>query len=182
MFRGMQIRAANICFVGHGFAIFLVPLHGSVAKAKRKSGIRWLGESALGKTRLSDQRSITTYDGVDLVVVLCTDSAGIWVDSAHDNNQRIGAGRDCCRAAFIELLTEGDVVEFGIRDQILSGILWCSAVEHFLDVRMILAQCILHFGQGIGEKNLVKILVDRFGGKQLLLEGVKSGVAILSQA
>ncbi len=80
------------------------------------------------------------------------------------------------------MLTKGDVVELGIRDQILSGILWCFAVQHVVDVRMVLAQCILHFGQRIGEKNLVEILVDRFGGKKLLLEGGKSGVAILSQA
>src|SRR6202011_2271745 len=104
MFRGMGIRAANLCFVRHGFGIFLVPLHGSVAKAKRKSGIGWLGESALGKTCLSDQRSITTYDRVDLIVILCPDSAGVRVDGAHDNQQRIGAGLHRCLAACIELL------------------------------------------------------------------------------
>ncbi len=180
MLLGMLEGAAERSEVRNLFSIFLISLHRAITEAQRESRVRRLGEAGLVKSRSSDGRSVAPHHCIHLVVVALAYCTRLGIHVAHEHDQRIGTRVYCRLSTLIQLLADGHILQLGTSDQRLGSLFGRPAIQRRFHGRIVRSQPFLHLRQGESQGRGLKILVDRSGAEQLLLQGRQARITILA--
>src|SRR5262249_42865730 len=114
MFGGVLETSRKGREVRNLLAVLVVSLHRAIAQPQSKSGIRWLIEPTFCEPGSGDGCPIAPFDRIDLIVILFSQGACVWINRAHQDDEWICGRLHDVWSTLVQLLAKRDVLQVAV--------------------------------------------------------------------